>query len=585
MRHALSITVRILLGAVTIAVAAALFLSWRLEKKPLDLESFSPRVEQTLSGLVDDGSVSLKGLQLTRHGLQFQVRAQGVELADTQGNAIATADAAIVEADIGTLLRTGRIAARKITLEGLHASAVGDGQGFRFGQAEPDVARGAPEAEGSTEDAKDLRHVVGPLAAAIHDRMSTDPALQSLEVLALEHARLTVTDVNREWEWHAPNVAAVLERQKAGIAFHGGGLIRQKRVGGKEADRALGQVSWDFDLQPVTPANGPAGHRVAMRVELADVDPAILQGFIPPLVGERGLEASVSGEVRTEFLSSRALEELAFSLRLGEGKVTLPAGGNLQFSEAEAAGGFTLSDRRARIDKFVLRYGNASDAAGLELTGTAWQDDDQSIAVEAQAEGLDPGWLRTLAPALNVLQGVDTVFSADTSLRFDPNGDLQEGKLALNAGDSLVDLPGILERPITAFGFSADLTIGAYGAKWQLEKAEIALADNAKVTVSGTANRGANEGLAELSVHAQNFTVAKVLEAWPIAVSPPARAWIAENIHEGRIPKFKASVRANIGARGQPVAFHDFEVDGRMPLRDVRMSFCCLLYTSDAADE
>jgi len=193
--------------------------------------------------------------------------------------------------------------------------------------------------------------------------------------------------------------------------------------------------------------------------------------------------------------------------------------------------------------------------------------------VEADIAGLAPAWLASLSPEFAFLRGIDLELSGNTSLRFDADGDLRDGHLHLGADKAQVALPGLFPAPLDLASLAADLRMQEFGARWDLERLELAFPEGASATVKGRVRRYADGGKATLTVTAADLQTETLKAAWPIPVSPPAREWIMENIHRGRIPQFEATITGDVGPIGTPPMLSDVQVDGRMPLRDVVLTY------------
>lgn len=556
MRKIFRLSVSILLGLATLAVVATLLLAWRLESRPLDLAALMPRVERALAPSDNGVSVGIGQLFLVRDGNALALRAVDIQAVDADGAAILSLPEARIHVSASAFLTGGVLAPERILLEGLALNTtLGDDGAVTFsGQtAAAATSTGSPEI-----DSRQLLAL-----------WENDPRLHYLRQIELLHGNISVTEPAHGLVWRAPNVSATIVKSAEGVIFRGDALMRQQMLRGKEVDRALGKIGWAVQVS----SGQQQSSNIAVEVRLEEVDPTILTGIVPPLVGERGLEAPISGTLTASFPAGKLPSSAAFSLTLGKGKISIPNSGALTFDKVSLIGSVSLDDISVSLDQLILDYGGPEIISQLQLSGHAGRGPGGDILVTAEVAGIEPAWLASLAPAFSSMSGVDVALSGSAKLTFDRDGRLREGDLHLAGENAAIKLPEVFEAPVALAGLQTDLKLQDFGAEWTLERLELAFNDGASVQVSGYAHRGKDEGTAEFVITGKDFHVETVKRFWPVAVSPPAREWVVQNIKSGQVPSLNATMSAAIGAVGTPLVLSDFEVDARMPLRNVTLTY------------
>jgi hypothetical protein len=553
-----------LLGLATLAVVGVLFLAWRLDQYPLALDRLKPHAEAQLSAVSGGAEVSIGSLMLAREGTKFVLRAEDVRAAGPDGKPLADIPTAIIHVSIEALVTEGVLAPDQVILEGMSLKAtIEDGGRVLLGTRPP--AESGTSTAGADEPAIAARELM-----ALWQR---DPRMRYLRLVGFEYGSLSVLEPGRGYAWRAPNISAAFERKEDGIVFRGKGRMRLQMLDREEIDRDLGTVGWvvqahqDLDAQDVSP-------EISAELTLDQVDPSILSGIIPPLVGERGLEAPVSGTMTSSFPADTGPQAVAFSLELGKGKITVSDKGALVFERVNLIGKISLQDASVHLDRLSLYYADAEQPGALQLSGDGAQLADGDIAVTADVSGVVPAWLASISPAFSRLDGVDAVLSGDAALLFDAAGDLRNGNLRLRADRSTITLPKLFEGPLVLDGIRSEVTLKDYGAEWTLDGLELDFPDGAAVRVEGTASRGPAGGKARLTAAGSDFQLATVKRFWPLPVSPPAREWVVENVTGGTVPTLDAVIEADIGGLYEPLALSNVVIDARMPLRNLSMTYC-----------
>lgn len=560
MRKVFRLGVRILLGLATLAVVGALLLAWRLEEQPLDLAGLVPMAERVLTPSDGEVTVNIRELSLLRDGHALVLRARDIQANDSNGDGILTVPAARIYVSVGAFLTGGMLAPERILLEGVELITTLQEDGTVV------IGRpGEPTAVEADSPETDTRQLLG--------LWEKDSRLSHLRQIDLTHGNLSVVAPKHGLAWRAPNVSASIIKSTEGLDFRGDGLMRQQRLHGKEVDRALGKVAWIVQAQKPPASDPQQSLDVAVEITLGQVDPTILTGIVPPLVGERGLEAPISGTLTASFAAGQMPSSAAFALTLGEGQISVPDNGVLAFDQVSLFGSVSLDEISVRLDRLILDYGGLNASTQLRLSGQAGRGPGGDILVTADVEGIAPAWLASLSPAFSRMTGVDVALSGSAQLEFDGEGRLREADLHLAGNEAAINLPKIFQAPVEVKSLQADVWLREYGAEWQLDELRLAFNDGGTVRVTGNAHRSKDGGAAEFAIVGQDFLVGTVHQFWPLPVSPPARDWVVKNIKSGKVPGLDASMSADIGSIGTPLVLSNFKIDARFPVRDATMSY------------
>ncbi len=564
MRKFVRLCVRGMLGLATLAVVGVLFLAWRLDQYPLALDRLKPHAEAQLSAVSGSAEVDIGSLLLAREGAKFVLRAEDIRAVGPDGNLLSDIPTAIIHVSIEALVKEGVLAPEQVILEGINLRAtIEDGGRVLLGTKTRSTEPGVPATEPDQPEI-DITELM-----ALWQR---DPRMRYLRRVGFEYASLSVSEPNRGHAWRAPNISATFERKPDGVVFHGKGRMRQQLLRWEEIDRDLGTVGWAVQAHQGSTVEG-AAPEISAELTLDEVDPSILSGIIPPLVGERGLEAPISGTMTSSFPADLGPQVVTFSLELGEGQITVSDEGELSFERVSLIGKVSLQDASVHLDQLSLHYADAEERRPLRLSGDGAQLADGDIAVTADVSGVAPAWLASISPAFSRLGGVDAVLSGDAGLLFDASGELRNGNLRLHADRSTITLPDLFEGPLVLGGIRSEVALRNYGAEWTLDTLALDFPDGATVRVEGSARRGPAGGKAELTVSGSDFQLATVKRFWPLPVSPPAREWVVENVSGGTVPTLDAVITADIGGVGEPLVLSNVAVDSRMPLRNVSMTY------------
>ncbi|MEM6422724.1 MAG: hypothetical protein AAF698_09055, partial [Pseudomonadota bacterium] len=180
-------------------------------------------------------------------------------------------------------------------------------------------------------------------------------------------------------------------------------------------------------------------------------------------------------------------------------------------------------------------------------------------ALEARL-GYDPasGRLRLRHVAVDSAKA-RTTFAGQVVLETGEAGEVTGFFADLHAGETRLDLPDLLEAPVTLD--AVDANFRARLDPLRIEVADLHTASGRlKVNARGKVATGAEGGplTASMRAEASDMTVADLKALWPKGVGGNARAWALEHLVSGEIPALLAQLR--LGA-GDPDLALDFTFD------------------------
>lgn len=241
----------------------------------------------------------------------------------------------------------------------------------------------------------------------------------------------------------------------------------------------------------------------------ADLDGVSARDFaaeVPALAWLAAVDAPISGEVRTGFDDKGALGPLTGKLTLGTGVLQPSPGARpVKFDRAQMA--IAYDPARARLDLTDLSI--ESRSLRVKAGGTA------------DLLGMEDGLPDKMKASIRL-----------TDLEADPEG-LFERQVAIGSGR--------LEATLTLRPF-------------QLAIDRFDLVDGAShVGVKGTVGVAPKGWTVQADATVDQIESERLLALWPVAAVPKTRAWLSENVTEGRLSNVSASLNV---APGKEPDFH-----------------------------
>ena len=348
MRRGLAILIRALAVLVAGIAVAAGFGIWLLWHGPISLDPVAPYVAAALSRGTDvTARVDHTLLSLNPDG-HIGILAHGVHLSRGNGGATLTLDEITLEFSLKVAL-TGVVAPTRIavTRPALRLERAADGS-FHLGIGGLD----APAAEDWGTK------LLGDLARPPGGRGT----LGFLTQVSIDQASLTVDDRSLGVTWRADNLDLSLARGPDATKGNFSIVAGAARFGGNYIYTA-------------------ADDNLVVRLDFADLKPALWANAAPSLAGLAALDVPFSGRIIAVIDGSRlTLRDATWDVSLGAGQIKHPAfaGGALAVSSARMQGGYDPAHQRLNIGLLTVSLprgavgvSGAVDGIGAELLSGA----------------------------------------------------------------------------------------------------------------------------------------------------------------------------------------------------------------------
>ena len=367
MHRCFRILIRILAALVAGLAVVAGFGVWLLWQGPVSLDPVAPLIATALSrdnGLI--ATVDHTLLSLNRDG-HVGVLARGVHLSRADGGAALTLDELNLEINMRAALR-GVIAPTRIAVTRPQLQLVREADGsFHLGVGDADV----PAAE--DWGAKFVGDLVKPPGGG--------GTLGDLRQVSVEHASLTVDDRYLGVTWRAEDVDLSLARADDSTAG----------VFSIAAGSARFSGSYIYTV---------ADDSLVVRLDFADLRPALWAGAAPSLAGLAALDVPFSGEVIAAIDGTRlTLRDATWDVSLGAGQIKheIFEGGALALAGARMQAGYDPAHQRLNIGLLTLQLSDGAigtsgtiDGVGGELlSGTKPPALDLHLILAAEALKVD----------------------------------------------------------------------------------------------------------------------------------------------------------------------------------------------------
>lgn len=367
MRRGLAIFVRVLAALVAGIAVVAGFGVWVLWHGPISLDPIAPYIAAALSrgnGLTAAVDHTLLSVNSDGH---IGILARGVHLSRSDGGAALTLDEMTIEfslkAALGGVIAPTRI---DVTRPALQLVREADGS-FHLGVGGLD----APEAE--DWGGKLLGDLVKPPGGG--------GTLGYLTQVSVEGASLTVDDRSLGVTWRADDVALSLARGPE--ATTGNFTI------------AAGQARFSGDYIYTV-----ADNDLVVRLDFADLKPALWADASPSLAGLAALDVPFSGQIIAVVDGTRlTLQDATWDVSLGAGEIkqAVFAGGALAVAGARMQGGYDPAHRRLNIGLLTVELPHGAigvsglvDGVGAEfLSGAKPPALDMRLTLAAEALKVD----------------------------------------------------------------------------------------------------------------------------------------------------------------------------------------------------
>jgi len=311
--------------------------------------------------------------------------------------------------------------------------------------------------------------------------------LSSIDNLIVSKARLSVYDQAAGTTWESFGAKLLISRP-------GGGLL-------VEVDAPFFTETGEWRIRAAVDQRAP-GEIVGIDAAFEEVIPSEIAARTPELAFLAGLNLPVTGRLSLAVSPEFELQRLAVDLTLGAGFVSGAPGLGLEFvprliDEGRIRAVYLKKDRRLEIENIEIMTGGYR----FNLFGTA------------QPEIGEDGRL--------------------SSVRFDLRSE----------GNRLV-AEDLSRKPLEVRRALATGRVGITGSDLEIETVSVEFVDGGTIALGGNVAFGETKSVA-LNGRLEKLTIDALLQLWPAAVAPGARAWLATQTTGGIIPEARLSV--NIG--------------------------------------
>ncbi len=482
--------------ALTLVLIALFAILIRLQGEPIDLGALAPTVEAAVNKRLD-GRIEIGGATLSthRHSEEPRILLQNVRLRDADGRLVLSAPQFSARFDMSKLIQ-GVLAPTSLTLIGPTAilTRAADGS-FKFGigDADPDSAL-----DETVEDSPIDAFSSFTAGFAFPDRR-IDP-FKSLNSIAVRNAYLIYRDEVSGRVWRAP-----------------GSFLRV----------------WA----------GGEGARATARIKLAGAQGAPTELI---LTGRR-FRGEDRVQLKASFEHLRA-EDLASQIRVFEW---------LQSANGALDGGLDLDlapDGSLNALSGHLRADSVIAEIGGEDRLLDYAEADVSYDVEASIFNIEA----LEASAL----GVTAELAGAIALRLDDDQQLTGADVTVEQIRSTIARPDLFDAAVKVRGGEAELSIDLRDrVSVELRKARVtagtAEVPDAEFTAVGSFTQTPLGDLIDLRASSDGFRIRQAVALWPRPLGTSGRAWVAENIPDGKTTNVRASF--NMAPGGEPEAVLAFD--------------------------
>ncbi|MCI4662973.1 MAG: DUF3971 domain-containing protein [Neomegalonema sp.] len=479
----------------------------RLAAGPVPLKSAVPELQRAVNEQLGGWQLSVQNAALIwdREIGDVGLRLDQVRLLDDEDHLVSAAPEALVQIDIGLLLR-GEIALTEVRLRRPQAMLVRSGSGkFRYALgAGDDIADPGGQSDGPASHSPEPAEPSGDaplgsefdLAKHIVEGMAGDrnalPLLRRFRQIRIVDARLTYLDEMSGAAWFAPNSNTTIARTPEGLSARMSASLhsRQDRVN-----------KINLEVEGLRPMQG--GH-LDLKIAFDGATGAAVAEQVPALDFLQAFRGAVAGQAQARMqLDTGDLAAFSASLSTHDSTVVLASdmagpGGKLHVEALEADLAYDPARDRLTVSRVML---DTAQGGGLFEGDLTLHRDDQGALVSAKGKARAENLRWT---GRNVFVDPIHIEEARTQVTF-------------------------TARP---FSVSADEIL--------LKTPDLAAIASASVSYDGQAPDY------QLKASFSGFDADRLVPLWPMQAAPGARAWVEEHIKSGKV------VGGNVALRISP---------------------------------
>ncbi len=186
--------------------------------------------------------------------------------------------------------------------------------------------------------------------------------------------------------------------------------------------------------------------------------------------------------------------------------------------------------------------------ARFDLAGT-YDNAAKDIDLEIQFADTDPSHFVALLPFIDPVSRLQVPISGRIGLVTGIEGHIDELRFDLITGAGTLRLPEIYDEPVK---LSALRTRGRFTQDLRALKVEALTIDLGGPVAEITAEVSDLNAAVKITADAvlRGFTVADIKRLWPPTISVNARTWVNKNLHKGRMPEARFSLKAQSAGKG-----------------------------------
>ncbi len=497
--------ITLVLLALLVVAGAGLF--WRLSQGPVSLASFQGRIEQAINKQLSGLSISLDDtvIELDSESLVPHVRARNLVLRDKDGAVLASAPKAGVALN-GSSLLTGNVIVTSLELIGprINARRNLDGSvrlGIGTAAAAAEEVTVVTESDFLGEEQQAAKPKADPAAVPVAETgggrildllgaRGKGGALAAMDDIKITRAEVSFFDEANDATWFSPRSDMTFRRTPYGFVVV------------SKADVASGGEPWRVELSASFKAETET---FAITATVADLVPANVADEVYALSQFAKLRMPFSGHFEVEMSSSGALNRADGELFAAAGEINLP----------------DYLAKPILVDEGSLRLSYKASEDVVRIV-------DSSILVGGSRAEL----------------------TGDLLPRRAPGGKLTALGISLLARNVSVDAQGTIKDPV-------DVDRIEFKGEASMEEQRVDITDlvvmagNTGVRLRGIITGGDESPGIQVAGRLRDVSAELLKKLWPPIMTPRTRAWINENVADGRISEgtFQVNFPANVLAR------------------------------------
>ncbi len=475
------------ISVLAIFVIALSFLYWKVSSGPVELAFLTPRIENAINvQLVGTKTkIGRTVLEMDRDTGVPTIRFVNISLLDENGAVIARAPKAGLELDLTDWI-SGNIRPHTFDLYGAKINAIRnfDG-GFELGIAEAPPDGGSVDIsfdETSNEEKGDLNATtssplsqefsLGPSLMALLNATDSNSPLAALKTIRVRRAQIRFEDEANDARWFAPEADLIINRTPEGASMQATGSV------------ASSGAPWHVKLSA---AYSRQTKTVNVESQIEDVIPVDVANKIYALSQFARFKSPLSGKVNFEIGKEGSVTKADAELVPGKGAIDLP----------------NYFARPIIIDSGILKFAYDGKSPVVAMK-------DSSINVNGARAALAGEFtpLRDSEGKLNALK-----------IKIESNNSASPQEIAEQ---------NLLERIVFEGRTSVD--------EPRLDIDDLVVMNGQTgVRLRGIVSGGEKSNGLQLAGRIRDVNAALLKSLWPPIITPNTRAWVQQNIIDGRI--------------------------------------------------